>query len=193
MKKYISFIVLSGVVVFTVFLYIDNHRQPAAETVDEIIDKEELYAFGKDLNDVLSGTQMPDINCIDISGDSIKLSDLVTGERVLALYYSEMHCSSCYEKQFDLLQHLPLDSTKLLVIGAHSSHRSFKFYWSRSSYSLPAYYIDYISLDWYANKYFFPYFFILDKDLTVSYFHVPDQKDVEKNKRYVLGVKNNFF
>jgi len=187
MKKNISYLILASIVFLTALLFITNSRQPAGGSIK--LDKERLYKFGKELNDSLFGTKIADINCVNILGDSAKLSDLVTGESVLVLYYSELYCSACYQKQFDLLQRFFPDSTKLLVLGAHANYRNFKFYWIRSQYSLPAYCINYGSLDWYANEYDYPYYFILNKDLTVSYFYLPDPMDIEKNRYYIEYVK----
>jgi len=187
MNKKISYGILAGAAVLAAILYIINSHQPDGGSIK--FDKKQLYELCKELNDSLSGVKIANIDCVNIHGDSTKLSDLVTGESVLVLHYSELYCSACYQKQFDLLQRFFPDSTKFLVLGSHANFRNFKFYWNRSQYSLPAYCIAYGSLDWYANEYDYPYYFILNKDLTVSYFYVPDPMDIEKNRYYIEYVK----
>jgi hypothetical protein len=187
MKNNIKWIILSVAFCLTVGLYIINSFQKSEDLAKIEI---ELYKMGKELNDQLSGKPVPDIVCTDTNRDTIHLSDLVKEKKILVYYYSELHCSSCYEKQLEWLQNsfkeVPFP---IVVLGAYLTYRHFSIYMKINSYKLPVYQISYNVFDWFIENSGVPFCFVLNEDMTASYFYIPNNDYPAINNRYLEGVK----
>jgi hypothetical protein len=183
MKNNIKWIILSIVACLTVSLYILNSSQKLENTTA-------LYKLGKELNDQLSGKLAPDIVCIDANQDTVHLSDLVKEKKILVYYYSELHCSSCYEKQLEWLQSsFEKGPYPVVILGAYLAYRHFATYMKVNHHKLPIYQISHKVLDWFIENSGMPFCFVLNEDMTASYFYIPNNDYPAINNRYLDGVK----
>jgi hypothetical protein len=185
MKNNIKWIILLTVICLTGVLYIINYLQGSKGSTNEI----ELYKLGKSLNDQFSGRIAPDIVCRDSTKHTVNLSDLIAGKKTLIYYYSELHCSSCYEKQLELLEKSFSETTyPVIVLASYSSHRHFSVYIKNTPYNLPVYQIEHKVFDRFVEDRGTPYCFVLNPDMTAAYFYIPNDYP-EINKQYLERIK----
>jgi hypothetical protein len=186
MKNNIKWIILSIIACLTVWFYIINSSQKSVKVVDKI----KLYSLGKEWNDQLSGKPVPDFICTDTNRNTVHLSDLVKEKKILVYYYSELHCSSCYEKQLELLQKTFAETShQIIILGGYLTYRHFSIYMKTNPCKLSVYHTKHKVFDWYIENSGMPFCFVLNPDMTASYFYIPNNDYPKINKLYLEGVK----
>lgn len=187
MKNKLSIIVILSAICLSCGLYLLNHSHSNNETVNS---ERELYQMGKELNEQLAGRKISDIACTDSMGNTVMLSDLMAGNKVLVYYYSELHCSSCYESYRDLLENnISKKDFPVVILGSYLNFRHFSVYLKRHFCSLPIYWVEHNAFKWELDNSGVPYCFVLNLDMTVSYFYVPQNEYPAVDKLYLERVQ----
>ena len=120
-----------------------------------------------------TGTKVPDIVCFDTTEVPFRLSNLMTEKRLLIYHYSEFNCRSCYEMDLSVLQDVfPETTYSVIVLGEYTKFRYFKVYQKRNPCQLPAFRIEHNAFKWDLDHAEVPYFFVLNSDMTASYFRI---------------------
>lgn len=76
---------------------------------------------------------IPNIEVVNSANKSCNLSELVTDDRLI-FYLPDLGCSSCYEKELELLKEMIPERIKkrVLVIGAFTTNRELKLFENKS-------------------------------------------------------------
>lgn len=187
MRNKMTIIILCVIILLTVGLFLLNRSHPNDE---QAYNERELYQMGKDVNEHLTGRQVADVNCADSIGNIVKLSDLIANKSVLIYHYSELHCSSCYESFLRFLGNNVHDNNlPIIILGSYLSFRHFSVYIKRNVYMLPIYRVEHNPFQWELDNMNVPYCFVLNPDMTSSYFYIPRDEFPETNKLYLERVR----
>jgi len=147
------------------------------------------YSFEESLNTHLSELHIDNINCIDIKGDTTMLLNLISSD-ILIYYYSDLHCSSCYEKQLrTLAKYFYKSEQNVIVLCSYMSFQNFKVSMNRNEYKFPIYYINYKAFNSLVIHYETPLFFTLNSELEASNFYIFYEENLENNHKYFQKVK----
>ncbi len=185
MKKHSKFTTVVVVICVTIVILVISHSQPQID--DHRI---ELYKMGEQVNDLLSGKPIPNITCMDTMNNNIPLSDLLVQKGILIYHYSELHCNSCYQQQLTLIQDFFSDTSyPVLILASYLTHRHFAIHMKKQSYNIPTYRIEHKSFNWFIEDCGMPYFFVLNADMSSSYFYIPDNKHPELCLQYMERIK----
>jgi hypothetical protein len=186
MKNRLTGIIVLAAVLITIGLFVFNQSY----SNNEMDIERALYQMGKGLNDQLAGRELSDIVCMDSLGNAVFLSQLAARGKVLVYYYSELHCNSCYESHKDLLEK-NVDTKKLpvLILGSYFNYRHFAVYVKMKSCSLPIYRVEHDPFQWTLDHIGFPYYFVLNADMTVSYFYIPQNNNPANDILYLERVQ----
>ena len=120
MKNKSIITVVSIIIIIILFLLESNNSLRNSKNEDI------SYSFDESLNTHLSELFIDNINCIDIMGDITALLDLISSN-VLVYYFSDLHCSSCYEEQLRTLHEYFYESEQnVIILCSYISFRNFK-------------------------------------------------------------------
>ena len=93
-----TIIIILFIIAITLLVFINNNSMKSNS-----INEYSSYSFENSLDDTFIEFKIDNVNCLDIVGDTTKLFDLISSN-VLVYYYSDLHCSSCYENQLRIIQ-----------------------------------------------------------------------------------------
>jgi hypothetical protein len=182
----ILFIVLCFIVFIIVILVNNNNNGGLDENATD------FHKINETLNNKLSGFTMSDINCINLEKDTIKLSDLVNGRTVLVFHYSALNCNTCYEEELQFLKKYYNTGNKIFIIlASYTTYRNFQIYVKNNISELPVYQIGRNTLDWDAEKYGTPYYFVLYPNMSVSDFFILNNLFPQAKKQYFEKIQKN--
>ena len=74
---------------------------------------------------ILEGEEIRNLDLTSEEGQQVRLKSLLSGTYTLVLYYSELHCSSCVEKQIKLLGKAveTIGSKNILISASYTNIR----------------------------------------------------------------------
>jgi hypothetical protein len=154
------FTVLCFIVLTAVILVKNSNKGSSVENTTG------FHEMNEETNSRLSGFTMPDINCMNLEKDTVKLSDLVNGRTVLVFHYSVLNCNTCYEEELQFLKEYYNNGNKIFIIlASYTTYRDFLIHVKSNISELPVYQIGLNMPDWDAEKYGTPYYFILYPDM----------------------------
>lgn len=144
----------------------------------------------KQVNYLLTGKIFPDIICFDTVGDSIRISEILKHKKILIYHYSEFHCNECCNIQIKIL-HKCFSGTPYTVImlSSYFSQKHFNIHIKRNPRDFPSFRIMHKSLNWFIEDFGVPYLFVLNTNMTVSNFYIPDNNLPELYIKYICKVK----
>ena len=94
-------------------------------------------------------------------GQRVRLKSLLSGTYTLVLYYSELHCSSCVEKQIKLLNKAAetICNKNIFISASYNNTRELLLFKRMNQITLPIYNLDSDGLGLSTDKVQSPVFF----------------------------------
>ena len=150
---------------------------------------------------ISEGEEIRNLDLTSEEGQQVRLKSLLFGTYTLVLYYSELHCSSCVEKQIKLLNKAAetIGSKNILISTSYTNTRELLLFKRMNQIKLPIYNLGSEGLGLSTDKVQSPVFFVLSKDLKTQNIFVPLEFDPELTMSYLdkimvkywAGIANN--
>jgi hypothetical protein len=178
------------------YLLLRNHtlKERYLDQVDlvekERHDNEALQMLGLRYSSALQSNVFSEKKIIvtDSSGKESELSEITAGKPVVVLRIKENSCDACYQSQFKNLIAIieKTGRSSAIVLGSFRDLRSFRMVYRNYAFgTLPLFMIDEDAMKQIPfDRYTDPYVFLLNKDLTASYFFLPNKTLEDFNSAY---------
>lgn len=120
------------------------------------------------------------------NGDEIMLKSLAGNSSKFVLRYSELHCSSCVEKQVALFNKVinVIGEDNVLILSSYTNNRDLLLFKRMNQIKLPVYNIKDADLGIPAEGANSPIFFVLSKNLKISNVFLPLEYDPDLTQQY---------
>lgn len=198
-KKWLILIiaVLLGVNVFMLF-HFQQLRQRYNFVLQEFVINSELHSLKVSFSASIenSNFKLEDVSVRDSLGNTLLLSDILSNKPkyVLVCRFSELHCESCIYFAVQFIRHSVdlIGAENIVLLGSYRNNRVF----SRTMYSYGVHNLNFYNvgaLTLPAERDRYPYYFILNRDLTVSNVFFPDRTTPSTTERYLRAINRRFF
>jgi len=188
-KLLATVLVVLGFVLFYLFALNENKQMEVAETVSheaELEYKNKFYNLNFETNSKITGTVVKNILC-EIEGESkISLSELVKEKPKLVFRYSNINCKTCFEAQLELINKLFENSEDVIILCSYNISRDFLVFKKMNKIKVPIYRIPKEDMEWEINN---PFYFLLNKSMSISNIYIPDKKYQQMSLQYLLSMQ----
>ncbi len=199
-KKVLLVIVFSlfAINIFTWIYFIQSKKQDTITFNQDPSKKDKLHAYESNFITSINnnGIKLGEVILKDSLGNIFSFNDIWENgqEQILVCRFSELHCQSCVNSSIKmlLLWADPIGRNNLLFLGAYRNNRILnrtKYIYDIQdliTYNTPALNIP-------AEELGYPYFFVLNKDMTVTNLFVPDKANSAITNNYLELIYNRFF
>jgi len=129
------------------------------------------------------------------NGDEVSMKTLVGSSSKFVLRYSELHCSSCVEKQILLFNKVVdrIGEDNVLIISSYTNNRDLLLFKRMNQIKLPVYNIKDANLGISAEGADSPIFFVLSNNLRVSNVFLPLEYDPILTEEYHERIMKKYW
>ena len=188
---FLSFLLL----LTSVFVYMHLSQKKATNSHNTFSDSEKeeadfyLTNYYVKLNN--NGMELNDIMLKDSLGIISPLKNLLEKEKkqILVCRFSQFHCESCVNFSIQMLLHSSfIEKENLLFLGSYENNRIFN---REKNYTFKTY--NALSLNIPLEELGFPYFFVLNENLTISHIVIPDKNTPALTQKYLEIINERYF
>ena len=185
----VASIVMSIVIVAIVLLFIkqkSDFSKTKRDNPSYVSDSLIVYKSFFDLNLTYSGQKIDDITCF-FDDKEVDLSELVKDKPVLVLMHSSTTCSACLE---DLLSKINGNVDEMLILCSDISKKNFEILTRDMNVKYPICRVEEALFKWMPDTSNQPYLLVINKDLTVSDFFIPDSRFLNVTIKYLDVIES---
>lgn len=155
------------------------------------------YEFNDSIRSVIQRSKLidPELELFSLADSSLKLKDIIDGPKLI-IKYSKISCSPCVENEFILIkENLDILGVENIAIITDYDDISqlFRFIRINRIENLRVYVSKNQGLNIISDLNAIPYYFILDKSLSIQSLFVPNRECNEITKRYFRLISILFF
>jgi len=129
-----------------------------------------------------------------ISGEEISLDSLCKTNYKLIFRYSDQHCNQCAESALHSLNKFKesIGEDNIIILASFRTKHQFAFFLKNNQSTNMVLNIS-TKIEIPIEEYITPYFFIMDKDMTVKLLFIPMKEIPGHTDAYLKSVLNRFF
>lgn len=178
---------------FTFYLLNKNRETSQLQTslsnlISDLQVKEDFFQQNMKTVSEMNGLYAPDILCQENNHEK-KLSELAQEKPIFICMY-KIECSACEKDELKELRDAFMDtSPTAYILCSHMIRRDLYVYAKKNQVEIPVLAISSDSLNWVAENYNKPYYFVLHPNMKISHVYIPSKNYPELNKQYFEGVK----
>lgn len=167
------------------YLYLESDYNQQFEYTDTLT----FYRRNFDVNSSVGGMRISNIECKD-KKQKYRIKDFISDKPLLVYRYTSSDCSTCVHAMIDTLNSNFSDFSKnLLILPSFENEKEFYTFIKGEKILFPICLTEFKSFTWYPEAFGRGYFFLIDPNMNVSNFYMPDIKFPDISKEYLDGVK----
>ena len=183
----------------SVFVYMHLSQKKATNSHNTFSDSEkeeaDFYRTNYYVNLNNNGMELNDIMLKDSLGIISPLKNLLEKEKkqILVCRFSQFHCESCVNFSIQMLLHSSfIEKENLLFLGSYENNRIFNR--EKKLYDIDTFKTyNALSLNIPLEELGFPYFFVLNENLTISHIVIPDKNTPALTQKYLEIINERYF
>jgi hypothetical protein len=199
-KKLLIFIILSllAVNVYTLINFHQFKKQNIIVSHQNTSESDELYSYkiNFEANIRNSNIKLNEIAVKDSLSNVLPLKDVLKNgqEQILVCRFSELHCESCVNFSIQLFRQWSdsIGTDNMLFLGTYRNNKIF----NRTKplydiHNLNVYNIPKLNIP--VEEFGYPYYFVLNTDLTISNVFIPDKATPNITNNYLKIINERYF
>ncbi|MBW9278953.1 hypothetical protein [Bacteroides fragilis] len=143
-----------------------------------------------------NGYQLNDFLLTNITGSTLKLSNLLDDHYKIIFRFSYLHCSSCVEFELkniiEIAERIPKD--RIIIIAEYDNKRGFSAFTKAHNITLPIYFL---SENTHADNILqdenIPYVCLMDKKMKIEHLFIPIKEVPIYSERYYHHIIQRYF
>ena len=143
-----------------------------------------------------NGYQLNDFLLTNITGSTLKLSNLLDDHYKIIFRFSYLHCSSCVEFELkniiEIAERMPKD--RIIIIAEYDNKRGFSAFTKAHNTTLPIYFL---SENTHADNILqdenIPYVCLMDKKMKIEHLFIPIKEVPIYSERYYHHIIQRYF